>query len=271
MHRCLLITGLITLATGALVPEGFVHAENENATEVAIPDAAPFDEMDQDRDGRLTLDEARQSDELTTYFLVWDTDQNGQLDADEIRAGRNETAMNDAAGDNDDIDYEANFSIVDVNTRDEFSQLDADEDGRITPAEWSESGVPVPFREADQDGDGTLDATELSAASREPATQTTPAGERDLDRDDVDTWEDLQDDDEPTSPDTSRRIQMMSDDMSNGIHFTGLDTDGNGMLDRLEATDNNYVLAHFDEWDVDNNEFLDPDELDQARIELDMQ
>lgn len=262
------------LIVSALLANEFAHAAEENAPtqarNVTIEDAVSFEEIDQDRDGRLSPDEARQSEELTTYFVVWDTDQNGQLDADEIRAGRNNASTSNDAGDGAVIIDQANFTVIDFETRGRFSNLDSDGDGYLAPAEWAESGVPMPFSDVDNDGNGRLDQSELANVNREPRAQAVDVAEREIGRQDVATWEDWQDDDERAGPGTSRRLQMMSDDVGGGIHFTALDTDDNGMIDRLEATDNNYVLANFEEWDVDNNELLDPDEVDQARIELDM-
>lgn len=223
-----------------------------------------FEEIDQNQDGRLNPDEARQNEELTRYFMVWDTDQNGHLDADEIRAGRETESVDTEAADSaqDDADPDEgqpNFTIIEMASSTEMDRLDADGDGAVTPAEWAESGVATRFSEVDADGNGVLDETELAAVNRE-ATNARTAGTPTPQEDNEDT----------ADADRSRRIQMMSDNPTGRLHFSALDTDDNGMVDRLEATDNNYVQAHFDEWDTDNNDLLDPAEVEQARLDVDM-
>lgn len=269
MRSVLVILGTLFLNALTHAAEEKPSAESGNQWPGAgTENAVSFDEIDQDRNGRLNPDEARQSEELTTWFVVWDTDQNGQLDADEIRSGRNATSGGNGSA---DIDYQANFSVVEIESNDALPALDSDGDGYVAPAEWAESGVAIPFSELDDNNDGVLDKAELASDQDASGARTEDSARKGIAREDVDTWEELQDDDSSTeAAGTARRMQMMSDDLGDGIHFTALDTDDNAMIDRLEATDNNYVLAHFDSWDTDNNELLDPEEVAKARLELDM-
>lgn len=255
------VTALLAIDVAVAADE---NSRNQ-ASNVTNQEAFTFEEIDQNRDGRLNPDEARQSEELTTYFMVWDTDQNGQLDPDEIRAGRNETPPASESDKHDGISYAPNFTVIDFATRPDFSRLDANGDGALAPAEWAESNSPMPFSAADANADGLLDESEFADAL-EPRT---PANDNESGREEFDIGEDRENE-EPIGPGTDRRIQMMSDDLDNGVQFAALDTDDNAMIDRLEATDNNYVLAHFEEWDVDNNELLDPEEIERARLELDV-
>lgn len=65
---------------------------------------------------------------------------------------------------------------------------------------------------------------------------------------------------------------MMGGNLAGGtINFSAYDTDGNGMLDRGEASDNRYVTAYFDAWDVDGNDVLDPGEMKQGSREVNME
>lgn len=246
-----MFTALLAMHVASATDE---NSQNQ-ASKPANQDRVLFEEIDQDRDGRLDPDEARQSEELTRYFLVWDTDQNGQLDADEVRAGRNGDASSG----------QPNFTVIEFAGREDFSQLDVDGDGAIAPTEWAEATTSMAFSAADTDANGRLDESEFADAVEVPVAESAADV---INREDVATWDDR--DEEPADADASRRIQIMSDDLTGAVHFTALDTDDNGMIDRLEATDNNYVLANFEEWDADNNDVLDPDEVSQARVELDM-
>lgn len=94
-----------------------------------------FDELDHDRDGRLTRDEWHFDAEL---FHRLDVDRSGWISRREFLG---------TAGD-DDRD-------------DRFDDLDVNRDGRLSGAEWH--GDPVLFGTLDRDRDGFLSRTELGS------------------------------------------------------------------------------------------------------------
>jgi Ca2+-binding EF-hand superfamily protein len=99
--------------------------------------AQRFDELDHNRDGRLTRDEWHFDAEL---FRRVDLDRDGSISRSEFLG---------TAGD-DDRD-------------DRFEDLDVNRDGRLSGAEWH--GDPVLFGTLDRDRDGFLSRAELGAGS----------------------------------------------------------------------------------------------------------
>ena len=122
--------------------------------------------------------------------------------------------------------------------------LHAGEEPAVSIYEWSVAGDRSGFEARNANNDQRLDVRELAAA---PARTKEESAARDSDR----------------------RIQMMSDNLSGDVDFTEYDTDGNGLLDRGEASDDPYVLQYFDAWDSDDNQLLDASEVKDGRIDVD--
>lgn len=57
---------------------------------------------------------------------------------------------------------------------------------------------------------------------------------------------------------------------SGGNSFDSIDANGDGRLSMAEAANDVYVDAHFEDWDIDDNGFLDDGELDNDWAEWDL-
>jgi len=100
--------------------------------EAAAPLKPPLSALDPDKDGTVSLDEAKTA--AGTKFDALDTDHDGTLTLQETKG---------------------------VFLKSTLPQADPDKDGTIDKAEW-EAQVEQRFKAADLDRDGTLDAQELS-------------------------------------------------------------------------------------------------------------
>ena len=93
-----------------------------------------FQGIDLNNDGVITRAEWEQS------FRMWDTDRDGVLSADELRAGWRDARMQEGG---------------------EFQALDRNNDGRLTRNEWR--GSRGSFQQVDRDNDGIISPQEFAA------------------------------------------------------------------------------------------------------------
>jgi Ca2+-binding EF-hand superfamily protein len=108
-----------------------------------------FRVMDTNRDGRITRDEWRGSPQS---FQVHDWNGDGELSGDELRSGATRQRT-------DDADFLPNvYTLNDWSAR-RFTQLDHDNDGRISPAEWHFDFET--FLRVDRDRNGHLSRAEF--------------------------------------------------------------------------------------------------------------
>ena len=120
---------LIQAACLAIVVCGFVAVRAEAAPPLKPPLAA----LDTDKDGTISVDEAKAA--ADKKFDALDTDHEGTLTLKETKGALPKSA---------------------------FSKADPDKDKTIDKAEW-EAQVEQRFKAADTDRDGTLDARELAS------------------------------------------------------------------------------------------------------------
>jgi len=211
---------------------------------------------DADGSGYVTPNEWPEAAPLK--FNAIDTNGDGRVMAAELR---------NALARRQDIDAEPpNVTIVETEAGARLGRIDADNDGYITPREWSESGVQMNFGEVDTNRNGIVERSELVASRNPDRNRVVQNSDRNDGQNDGGNAA------EPDPGDTrgSRRMQMLDDNLADGLQFSAYDTDGNGMLDRLEASDSPYLMASFDAWDVDGNDLLDPYEAEQGWLDVDM-
>ncbi|HEX7030309.1 MAG TPA: hypothetical protein VF254_06915 [Gammaproteobacteria bacterium] len=110
--------------------------------------AASFQQADANRDNRVSRTEANDANAeyIVIYFDTLDANQDGYVDRSEVGAGQDQPAGNGANMNNGD---------------DRFERYDANGDGFLTEAEWSEMPVSMEFRDADVNRDGQVDEAEL--------------------------------------------------------------------------------------------------------------
>jgi EF-hand domain pair/EF hand len=127
-----------------------------------------FGGLDMDGDGALTPTEAQALPDLAQAFDQLDTNDDGDVDRNEFRAGNTMTlAANfgqlDINGDGVISQREADASRPSL--RETFDDVDADGDGNVSNAEYRAATTNllkgVDFTEADRDGDGVLDPNEV--------------------------------------------------------------------------------------------------------------
>lgn len=68
---------------------------------------------DTDQDGRVSRSEAQKDGELVTYFVIWDTNQDGYLDQNELDSGSRQTGRTDVDYDRTHIQDEADKRSLD--------------------------------------------------------------------------------------------------------------------------------------------------------------
>ncbi|MBW3568180.1 MAG: hypothetical protein KY410_09550 [Proteobacteria bacterium] len=163
------------------------------------------------------------------------------------------------------------LTIIETAAGSRFRSIDSNNDGYVTVPEWAESDIRADFNAVDADGNGIIERNELAnhAAYSRTRTQSVDGspGNQAVRRNTAGA--ETQDQGGPVA---DRRVQMMGGNLADGtINFSAYDTDGNGMLDRGEASDNRYVTAYFDAWDVDGNDLLDPGEMKQGSMEVNME
>ncbi|WP_437676261.1 VWA domain-containing protein [Sorangium sp. So ce131] len=214
--------------------------------------------LDEDEDGISDEDEGR-AELIDTDgdgdpdYLDTDSDNDGLDDKDEGRSGKGEIGQPDS--DNDGVpDY-----------RDEDSDNNGRPDGLDGARDANEDGV-LDYADLDDDGDGLTDVTELGADPLEPLntdgderpdfrdTDSDGDGiqdrfEREIDADDdgIPAFRD-EDSDDDCRPDAVERGDGDPDqsprnsDEDDGWDFVDLDSDDDGLLDRLEDVNCDGVL-----------------------------
>jgi len=118
----------------------------------AQPSSLP--ELDSSQDGQVSREEAAQDPQVGSHFVVWDANQDGYLDQQEIDQGREQNANSDGRK---DVNKE---SSEDGREQDiSLAEEDIDGDGKIAPEEAS---TDVDFDTLDSNRDGYLDAAEVN-------------------------------------------------------------------------------------------------------------
>ncbi len=244
------------------------HSVNAAGADAERPDYAPISDSedqqravvmyDDDSDGRVSRSEARKDGELVTYFVIWDTNQDGYLDQSEIDSGERETG---GAGSIDRSDAQAQSRMQhDATRRPEnsasprgidtaaFDQADTDHDDRISRSEATgvdAQAIAASFDALDANRDGYVDRDEASASPQDATSGANTPGAG-----------------------GAATVQMVSASNNTGTagQFTTLDENGDGLLDETEAAEDEYVLANFDAWDEDRDGFVSEDEASKGWV-----
>ena len=189
-----------------------------------------FEEMDRDRNGKISRDEWRGSDRS---FEVHDWNGDGELSGPEVAIGGRRTTSVDQS-DHMPSRLERYLSW----TAEGFTSLDHNRDRKITPNEWHYDRET--FRRVDRDGNGSLSRAEFLGAA-------------DWDDDRGDNFDDL-------DVDNDGRVERDEWHGSRAV-FDQLDRNRDGVLSRYEVVGNvdtiNDTWDQFDNLDFNRNGSID--------------
>jgi Ca2+-binding EF-hand superfamily protein len=178
--------------------------------------AIRFQAMDRNNDGVITRQEWQGSDQS---FEVHDWNGDGRLSGDEVRIGARRNAEWDSV-DHAPNRYERNVSW----TRNGFTALDHNRDGRLTPNEWHFDLET--FRRVDRDRNNSLNLAEFLGEG--------------LDDDRGDNFDDL---------DYNNNGRVERSEWHGGLaEFRALDRNGDGVLSRYEVVGSQESLSTYNEF-----------------------
>ena len=171
-------------------PPPHSQAAERAAEQSAVAQRTTATELDTDRDGLISADEAKADTEFESHFSMMDSDSDGYVSPTEYR--EHARAMNQGVAGNPDAppapptqsQGAANAAAHSaVAQRELQARLDTDGDGRISSVEASlDTEFSAQFRVADADGDGYITDDEYRAHARNiEFTGDAPIDEEDVD------------------------------------------------------------------------------------------